>query len=656
MSKIKLKESQKEIPIFDRTKTVEVHLKQTGIKHKDVADQASDISNASQSHRASPTDYAIQKVTDTAQKTVRLTGAQISHQKRQMISRIKKSRAAANREKRIRTKEDAIRHGETNGSVNNYEDSGNESRTERGSNSENNSLSGNHDMPESSGNRSREKDTPMSPGTEQEQEHSTHHEKKGKNEKNTAGKKESNRREKKNGGHEAIRTKPKKKVGIKTLGRVPKVAVRPVIGTANTIKAAANDVFKSEPNAIKTGTDTAKTAVKTAKKTTEVTIQTARRTGQAAKFTAKVTVKTVKLAAIAAAKTLAAATKALISAIAAGGGVSVVIILLIVLFGTLLSVFGGENGRKNLPSYLPVSEEVQAYQPLIQEYAKKHGVSDYVELIKAVMMQESGGRGNDPMQASECPYNTRYPNTPNAITDPVYSIDVGIQYLADSILAAKVENPFDIEKIKLCLQGYNFGNGYISWAVTNHGGYSYTNAAEFSAMMAARLGWSGYGDINYVSNVLRYYPFNKISGGTGNQAIVEVARTQLGNVGGRPYWSWYGFGGRVEWCACFVSWCANELGYIDAGIIPKFAAVISQGIPWFKERGLWQEAGYIPAPGDIIFFAWDGSQTGGDHVGIVERVEDNVIYTIEGNSGDACKQKSYPVSSIYIRGFGTPAY
>ena len=100
---------------------------------------------------------------------------------------------------------------------------------------------------------------------------------------------------------------------------------------------------------------------------------------------------------------------------------------------------------------------------------------------------------------------------------------------------------------------------------------------------------------------------------------------------------WYGFGSRVEWCACFVSWCANECGYIEAGVIPKFAACASQGVPWFQERGLWQDNSYEPRPGDIIFFDWDdGGQDGQpDHVGIVEKVENGRVYTVEGNSGDS---------------------
>ena len=131
-----------------------------------------------------------------------------------------------------------------------------------------------------------------------------------------------------------------------------------------------------------------------------------------------------------------------------------------------------------------------------------------------------------------------------------------------------------------------------------------------------------------------------------------------GNVGGQPYWSWYGFNYRVDWCAIFVSWCANECGYIDAGVIPKFAGCV-QGSRWFKERGLWQDRSYTPNPGDIIFFDWNdpggfsGPQDGvPDHVGIVERVENGRVYTVEGNSGDKCCQRSYPVRYYEIYGYG----
>lgn len=108
---------------------------------------------------------------------------------------------------------------------------------------------------------------------------------------------------------------------------------------------------------------------------------------------------------------------------------------------------------------------------------------------------------------------------------------MGIQNLKACLEAAEVENPVDMNNIKLALQGYNYGNGYISWAKENYGGYTYANAVEFSDMMAQRNGWSSYGDKECVSHVLRYYVFGRIPTGTGSQAIVQVALTQEGNSG-----------------------------------------------------------------------------------------------------------------------------
>ena len=148
---------------------------------------------------------------------------------------------------------------------------------------------------------------------------------------------------------------------------------------------------------------------------------------------------------------------------------------------------------------------------------------------------------------------------------------------------------------------------------------------------------------------------------TGDGEIVTVALSQIGNAGGEPYWSWYGFSSRVEWCACFVSWCANECGYIDAGVIPKFAGCVN-GVNWFKERGQWLDGSEEPVPGMIIFFDWDNKGSSGpqdgesDHVGIVERVEDGRVYTVEGNSGDSCRENSYVIGHYEIYGYGVPAY
>ena len=154
-------------------------------------------------------------------------------------------------------------------------------------------------------------------------------------------------------------------------------------------------------------------------------------------------------------------------------------------------------------------------------------------------------------------------------------------------------------------------------------------------------------------SIIMYLPCMVLGSG-GNQAIVEVALTQLGNEGGQPYWSWYGFEGRVEWCACFVSWCADQCGYIESGIILKFAGCVD-GSNWFKGNGQWKDRNYEPQAGDIIFFDWEGDGET-DHVGIVEKCENGVVYTVEGNSGDTCRQNQYTVGSSSIYGYGVPAY
>lgn len=436
---------------------------------------------------------------------------------------------------------------------------------------------------------------------------------------------------------------------------------QPAKSTGNTAIKTAKGTVKTARRSIKTPAQTARTTVKTtqaaamtAQKSAQAAAKASHRAVQAAKAAARKSAEAARKTAratVSAVRAIIAGTKALITALIAGGWIAVVIILIVVLLGCAVSLFGGGSGSN---SYTPVSAEVEAYEPLIRQYAAQHGIPEYVELIKAVMMQESGGQGSDPMQASECGYNTRYPNTPGGITDPEYSIDVGIQNLAACLSAAEVENPIDMEHIKLALQGYNFGNGYISWAKSSYGGYSYANAVEFSTMMAERMGWSGYGDTQYVSHVLRYYPYGRAFTSGGNQAIVEVALTQLGNEGGEPYWSWYGFDSRVEWCACYVSWCADQCGYIESGIIPKFSGCVD-GVSWFQSQGLWQGRDYEPQPGDIIFFDWDGDGSP-DHVGLVEKCENGVVYTVEGNSGDACRQNQYTVGSNSIYGYGTPAY
>ena len=434
-------------------------------------------------------------------------------------------------------------------------------------------------------------------------------------------------------------------------------ASQTVISVENITIKTSQRTFKTASSTVKTVEHMGGTAIKstqaaaeTAQKTAVIAAKTAYRSHIAAKLAATVARKAAAYTARAA-KAIAQAMQELISVVAAGGGtVLILVIVLVVMCFAGMILASDENDME----ILPVSEEVKAYEPIIQKYAKEHGIPDYVLLIEAVMMQESGGRGTDPMQCSECNFNTLYPHTPGSITDPEYSVNVGIQNLADCLQIAQCESPVDIDAIKLALQGYNYGQGYITWAMRKYGEYSKGNAIEFSLKTAEQYGWSSYGDMDYVPHVLRYYPLGQIFYDPDTtQLIVEVAASQIGNVGGEPYWSWYGFTEHVEWCACFVSWCANKCGYLDT-IIPKFAGC-STGVHWFKARNQWAERTITPEPGMIIFFDWDGDGVP-DHTGIVEKSENTCVYTIEGNTSDSCRRRQYTVGDSQIFGYGIPAY
>ena len=330
--------------------------------------------------------------------------------------------------------------------------------------------------------------------------------------------------------------------------------------------------------------------------------------------------------------------------IAAGGGAFLLVFILIV------GIIAGATFSSSSESSESLSEEVLAYTSVIQQYASQYGIPEYVSAIQAIMMQESGGRGTDPMQCSESPYNTRFPHTPGSITDPDYSIEVGVQTFADCISQAGCSSPQDMDKLKLAWQGYNYGNGYIGWAL-QRGGYTEANALQFSQEQAASHGWSSYGDPEYVPHVMRYYSGGSLFAGLfGSQQIVSVAMGQIGNSGGQKFWSWYGFDSRVEWCACFVSWCADQSGLIASGNVPKFS-LCRDGVSWFQGKNKWQRGGTTPTAGMIIFFDWDHDGNS-DHVGIVEKCEGGRVYTVEGNSSDQVRQRNYAMDYASILGYG----
>lgn len=290
-------------------------------------------------------------------------------------------------------------------------------------------------------------------------------------------------------------------------------------------------------------------------------------------------------------------------------GISAVLLITMTLYvGTFSALAQTSITQAGMES---LSAEVLAYRADIEKYAKQYDMEEYIQIIMAVMMQESGGKGSDPMQCSECPLNTRYPNTPNAITDPQYSIEIGIQYLASCFQEAQVKDVTDIERISLALQGYNYGNGYISWAQKNFGGYTQANAKVFSDMKKAELGTSGYGDPKYVDHVLRYVGF-----GFGDFRETPDFSNDAAWGYNNPYT-------RSNLCGQ-CTWFAWGRFYEIYGWGPSWTADGSDWVNYLVTYNGFQRSN-LPSAGAVF------SGIGVNHVGIIIAVEGNNVTVQEGN-------------------------
>lgn len=439
-----------------------------------------------------------------------------------------------------------------------------------------------------------------------------------------------------------------------------------------TAKSTAKGTVKTARKTVKTAERTAKATIKTtqqaakaAQKTAQATAKAARVAAQAARATARAAVVTAKAAVkatIAAVKAIIAGTKALITAIAAGGWIAVLVIIVICLIGMIVGscfgiFFSGEDSGTGQTMQTVVREINTEYQDRLDEVKVSHSYD---------VLQMSGSRAVWPeVLAIYAVKTTTDPDNPQEVA----TVDDSKKELLKSIFWDMNEISSRTEsKTETVIEESDDGHGnivetettvtrtYLYITVSHKTADEMANKYGFSADQRGQLVELLADENNSMwSSVL--YGF-----GTGDAEIVTVALSQVGNIGGEPYWSWYGFEGRVEWCACFVSWCANECGYIETGVIPKYAGCV-WGVQWFQERGLWQDNSYEPRPGDIIFFDWDspggvsGPQDGkSDHTGIVIKVENGRVYTVEGNSGNTCRQNSYPLGYYEIYGYGTPAY
>lgn len=429
-------------------------------------------------------------------------------------------------------------------------------------------------------------------------------------------------------------------------------------------KTAAKSVKTAERTA-KTAIKTTKQAAKAAQKTAQASAKAAQKAAQAAKATAKAAVAAIKVAVkatIAAVKAIIAGVKALVAAIAAGGWVAVVVILVICLVALILgSVFGiffsGEDSGTGQTMQTAVQEINTEYDNKLLEI--RNGTTyDVLEM--------SGSRAvwKDVLAVYAVKTNTD-PDNPQEVA----TMDDNKKQLLKDLFWEMNEVSSRTESVsETVIIETDDGNGNIVQTETTvTRTYLYITVAHKTVdEMASQYGFNQE-QKDYLTELLK--PENNSLWAAAlyginysDDQIVTVALTQIGNVGGDPYWSWYGFGSRVEWCACFVSWCANECGYIDTGVIPKYAGCVN-GVQWFKDRGQWVDGSAEPAPGMIIFFDWDspdgssGPQDGlSDHTGIVQKVENGIVYTVEGNSGDSVRQKQYSVGYYEILGYGVPQY
>ena len=424
---------------------------------------------------------------------------------------------------------------------------------------------------------------------------------------------------------------------------------------AKTVRTGARPILRTGRIVIKplpVGSEAAQVA-KAAAKTAPKAVQTIKTAARAAAQTVQSTAR----ATVSAAKAAIAGAKAVIAALAAGGWAAVAIILVLCVVGLIASscfgiFFSGEDSGTGQTMRQVVQEINAAYQSQIDT---TRAGSTYDEL------EMSGSRAVWPeVLAVYAVKATTDPDNPQEVA----TVDDAKKAILKDIFWQMNEISSHTEsKTEEVITETDDGHGNIVETTTTvTRTYLYITVNHKTAVeMADHFNFTT-DQRQQLSELLdeeNRKLWSSVLYGiyTGDDAIVTVALSQVGNVGGEPYWSWYGFGSRVEWCACFVSWCADQCGYIDTGVCPKFAGC-GNGVQWFQERGQWLDGSAEPVPGMIIFFDWDnkggsGPQDGeADHVGIVQKVENGIIYTVEGNSGNLCRVNRYSVGQYEIMGYG----
>ena len=601
MSKIKTKESVKDIKVLDKAAVASERMKTALIRSKD------QMQNLMDDGQVSPSEYAEDKLRYAAEDVADRVGHDVSSGTKKAVNKGKEAYREHREEKRIQKNEERVRK---------YEE---ELR------------------------RSAQTSSPQQNAA-----------------RDTA---------KKNVETQRANTRIKRNQTIKTAERTEHTIKQSARSAGKqTVKAGAKGTVKSTEKAVKTAEKTSKAAIKTAEATAKATHKAAEATAKAAQKAAEIARQTAILAykaAVAAAKAIAAAIKAiiaaiekLIAAIAAGGWVAVVVAVVICLVALIVGscfgiFFSSEDKNDGSQTMREVVVEInQDYQNQLDTIKANNPYDD---------LEMSGSRAVWPEVLSVYAVKTTTdPDNPQevaSVTEEKKQLLTDIFWEMNDI-SYRTETDTETEIIES-----DDGNGNIleeTVEVTKTTLYitvSHKTAEQMSDQY--RFNDNQDSQLDELLNVDNSMWLAVLYGIYGSDdMIVQVALSQIGNVGGEPYWSWYGFGSRVEWCACFVSWCADQCGYIETGVCPKYAGCVN-GVAWFKEHNQWVDGSETPSPGMIIFYDWDspngssGPQDGlSDHTGIVEKVENGIIYTVEGNSGDSCRENHYPVGYYEILGYG----
>lgn len=641
MSKIKTRESVKDIKVLDKAAVASERMKTALVRSKD------QFENLMDDGQVTPSEYAEDKIKYAAENVADRVGHDVSSETKKAVNKGREAYRKHREEKRIEKNEER---------VNRYEE-----KFRREEHADSNQASSNRstqkNISESEQNASRQKAARQTVIDRKEKSIRT---------RNTSNETASvhdevQRRVVRGKRNQTIKTAERTEHSIKQSARS---------AGKKTVKAGAKGTVKSSEKAIKTAEKSSKAAIKTAEKSAKATQKAAQATAKAAQKAAEMArqaaiaaykAAVVAAKAIAAAiKAIAAAIKELIAAIAAGGWVAVVVVVVICLIGLIVGSFFGiffsseDTGSRQTMQQV-VQEINMDYQNQLDDIKNSH---TYDEL------EMSGSRAVWPEVLSI--YAVKTTSDPDNPQEVASMTDEKKQLLKDIFWEMNEISYETEEKTETIIVETDDGEGgIIEEEVEDTTVYLYITVSHKTVEeMMAQYGFTEDQKAQVAELLAQDSSMwaSVLYGIYGaDDQIVAVALSQLGNVGGEPYWSWYGFGSRVEWCACFVSWCADQCGYIETGVIPKYAGCVN-GVNWFKDRGQWADNDIEPAPGMIIFFDWDNKGSSGpqdgesDHTGIVERVEDGIVYTVEGNSGDSCRENHYAVGYYEILGYGIPAY